>query len=33
MKQYFSPPKTNMTMEDPPFEDIFPIENVDFPMS
>ena len=27
------PPKTNMTMEHPPFEDAFPIENCDFPMS
>ena len=27
------PPKTNMTMEDPPFEDVFPIEHGDFPMS
>ena len=27
------PPKTNMTMENPPFEDVFPIENGDFPMS
>ena len=27
------PPKTNMTMEHPPFEDVFPIENGDFPMS
>ena len=25
-------PKTNMTMENPPFEDVFPIENGDFPM-
>ena len=25
--------KTNMTMENPPFEDVFPIENGDFPMS
>ena len=24
------PPKTNMTMENPPFEDVFPIENGDF---
>ena len=28
-----TPPKTNMTMENPPFEDAFPIENGDFPMS
>ena len=28
-----TPPKTNMTMETPPFEDVFPIENGDFPMS
>ena len=27
------PPKSNMTMENPPFEDVFPIENGDFPMS
>ena len=27
------PPETNMTMENPPFEDVFPIENCDFPMS
>ena len=26
-------PKTNMTMENPPVEDVFPIENGDFPMS
>ncbi len=25
-------PKTNMTMENPPFEDVFPIENWDFPI-
>ena len=24
------PPKTNMTMENPPFEDVFPIEHVSF---
>ena len=29
----FTSPKTNMTMETPPFEDVFPIENCDFPMS
>ena len=29
----FTPLKTNMTMETPPFEDVFPIENGDFPMS
>ena len=28
-----SPKKTNMTMEHPPFQDVFPIENGDFPMS
>ena len=31
-----TPLKTNMTMENPPFEDVFPIENGDFhdfPMS
>ena len=27
------PLKTKMTMEDQPFEDIFPIENGDFPLS
>ena len=26
-------PKTNMTLEIPPFEDVFPIENGAFPMS
>ena len=26
-------PKTNMTLENPPFEDVFPIENGEFPMS
>ena len=25
--------KTNMARENPPFEDVFPIENGDFPMS
>ena len=25
-----TPPKTNMTMGNPPFEDVFPIENGDF---
>ena len=25
-----TPPKTNMTMENPPFEDVFPIEHGDF---
>ena len=29
----YTPPKTNMTMENPPFEDVFPIDNGDFPMS
>ena len=28
-----SSPKTNMTMENPPFEDVVPIENRDFAMS
>ena len=28
-----TPPKTNMTMENPPFEDVFPIEERHFPMS
>ena len=27
------PPKTNMTMENPPFEDVFPIEHGKCPMS
>ena len=27
------PRKTNMTMENPPFEEVFPIENSDFSMS
>ena len=26
-------PETNITMENPAFEDVFPIENGDFPMS
>ena len=29
----YPPEKTNMTMKNPPFEDVFPIENCDFPMS
>ena len=29
----FTPPKTNMLTENPPFEDVFPIEHGDFPMS
>ena len=32
MTQY-TPTKTNMTMENPPLEDVFPIENRDFPVS
>ena len=28
-----NPPKTNMTMENQPFEDVFPIENGDVPLS
>ena len=28
-----TPRKTNMTMDTPPFEDVFPVENWDFPMS
>jgi len=28
-----NPPKTTMTMDKPPFEDVFSIENGDFPMS
>ena len=27
-----TPPKTNMTVEKQPFQDVFPIENVDFPV-
>ena len=27
-----TPPKINMTIENPPFEDVFPRENGDFPM-
>ena len=30
---FWYPPKTNMTMEKQPFEDVFPIENGDFPAS
>ena len=29
---YNYPKKTNMAMENPPFEDVFPIENGDFPL-
>ena len=29
----YTPWKTNMTMKDPPFEDVFPIEHGDFPTS
>ena len=29
--QRCTPPKTNMAMENPPFEGVFPIENGDFP--
>ena len=32
-KHGYPPKKTNMTMEHPPFEDVFPIENGDFQMS
>ncbi len=28
-----TPQKTNMTMDNQPFENVSPIENVDFPMS
>ena len=28
-----TPPETNMTMENPLFEDVFPIEHWDFPIS
>ncbi len=31
--QMLPPSKTNMTMENPPFEDVFPIQNVAFRMS
>ena len=27
-----TPPKIDMAMKNPPFEDVFPIENGDFPM-
>ena len=27
-----TPPKINMAMENPPFEDVFPIERGDFPL-
>ena len=27
------PPKTKMTMENPPFEHVFPIEHGDFPLN
>ena len=30
---FYTPLKTNMTMENPPFEDVFPIEHGYFPMS
>ena len=26
------PPETNMAIEDPPFEDVFPIEHEEFPL-
>ena len=29
----YTPQKTNVTLENPPFEEVFPIENGDFPMS
>ena len=29
----YPPPKTDMAIENPPFEDVFPVENGDFPMS
>ena len=29
----YTPKKTNMTIKHPPFEDVFPVENGDFPMS
>ena len=32
-KKNHTPLKTNMTLENRPFEDVFPIENGDFPMS
>ena len=33
VQEYLHPSKTNMTMEHPPFEDVFPIEYGDFPAS
>ena len=30
--QFSTPQKTNMTMETPQFEDVFPIDNGDVPM-
>jgi len=33
MKSPIYHPKTNMTIKHPPFGDVFPIENGDFPMS
>ena len=32
-QNHWKPQKTNMTMDDLPFEDVFPIENGDVPMS
>jgi len=32
-KDNLTPPKTNMTIKHPPFEDVFPIENGDFSTS
>ena len=31
--EHLRPPKTNMTLENPSFEDVFPIGHVDFPAS
>ncbi len=33
MTMIYTPEKTNMTMENQPFEDVSPIENCDFPLS
>ena len=33
LELHYPPPKTNMTMENPPFGDVFPIENGDFPIA
>ena len=33
IQKHYPPKKTNMTIKHPPFEDVFPIENGDFPVS